>query len=382
METMNGRLTLPHGVGYSVIVLPERTDIPLSVLTKLEKLVLDGATVLGPKPNRDTTLADYPRCDEQVKAIANRIWGDRNDKAAADHSYGKGRVIADRKRVREILQQQGIGPDFAYSSPGSKADLDYIHRRTPDSDIYFVTNTQMDEAEAECTFRVPSRVPQFWYPDTAEIKPCTDYARVPGGMKLKLRLPPAGSVFVVFSGSAPDTTPTPAPQQIDDKTPSPLEITGPWQVRFPPKLGAPPSRVFDQLVSWTTIPDDGIKFFSGTATYLKDFDVPATMLAENHRLELSLGQFRNVAEATLNGKPLGILWKPPFTYDVTGLVRSGKNELKIEITNVWANRLVGDAKLPREKRVTRITQKAPIGGPLESGLLGPVQLRAAGKSDR
>jgi hypothetical protein len=280
------------------------------------------------------------------------------------------------------LQQQGIGPDFAYSSPGKPADLDYIHRRTLDSDIYFVTNTQMEEAEAECTFRVTSRLPQFWYPDTAEIKPCTDYARVPGGMKLKLRLPPAGSVFVVFSGSAPDTAPTPAPQRIDSKPPSPLEITGPWEVRFPPNLGAPPSRVFDQLVSWTTIPDDGIKYFSGTATYLKDFDVPATTLAGNHGLELSLGQFRNVAEATLNGKPLGILWKPPYSYDVTGLVRSGKNELKIEITNVWANRLVGDAKLPREKRVTRITQKAPIGGPLESGLLGPVQLRATGNPDR
>jgi hypothetical protein len=87
-----------------------------------------------------------------------------------------------------------------------------------------------------------------------------------------------------------------------------------------------------------------------------------------------LGQIRNVADVTLNGKPLGILWKPPYVCDVTGIIRSGKNELKIEIVNLWANRLVGDAKLPREKRVTRITQKVPIQGPHESGLLGPVQL--------
>jgi len=84
--------------------------------------------------------------------------------------------------------------------------------------------------------------------------------------------------------------------------------------------------------------------------------------------------------ATLNGKPLGILWKPPYTYDVTGIIRSGKNELKIEIVNLWANRLVGDANLPREKRVTRITQKVPIAGPHESGLLGPVQLRLLGET--
>jgi hypothetical protein len=193
-------------------------------------------------------------------------------------------------------------------------------------------------------------------------------------MKLKLRLPPAGSVFVVFSGALPETAPPPM-AKVDGKPLMPLEITGPWEVRFPPNLGAPPSRVFDKLVSWTTIPDDGIKYFSGTATYVKEFEVPAGFLAVDRALELSLGQLRNVADATLNGKPLGILWKPPYTYDVTGLIRPGKNELKIEITNLWANRLVGDAKLPREKRVTRITQKVPIDGPHDSGLFGPVLLR-------
>jgi hypothetical protein len=375
MQTKDGRLALPHGVGYEVIVLPERTDIPLSVLTKLENLVRDGATLLGPKPERDTTLADYPRCDEQIKAIAERVWGSNNDSRTSGHSYGKGRVIADRKRVREILQQRGIGPDFAYTSPGKPADLDYIHRRTLDADIYFVSNTQMEDAEADCTFRVTPRLPRFWHADTGRIEPCTDYTRVAGGMKLKLRLPPAGSVFVVFSGTAPEADPTPVAKQ-DRKPPAPLEISGPWDVRFPPNRGAPPSRVFDKLVSWTTIPDDGIKYFSGTATYLKEFEVPAALLAGDGPLELSLGELRNVAEVTLNGKPLGILWKPPYTCDVSGLVRSGKNELKVEITNLWANRLVGDANLSRERRVTRITQQVPIAGPHDSGLFGPVQLRS------
>jgi hypothetical protein len=376
MEFKDGRLTLPHGVSYEVIVLPERTDIPLSVLTKLETLVREGATLLGPKPERDTSLADYPRCDEQVKSIADRIWGSNTDSKTSGNSYGKGRVIADRKRVREILQQRGIGPDFAYTSPGKPVDLDYIHRRTLAADIYFVSNTQMEEAEADCTFRVMPRLPQFWHADTGKIEPCTAYTRVPGGMKLKLRLPPAGSVFVVFSGTAPEAA-TPAPVAVEAGKPSaPLEITGPWDVRFPPNQGAPPSRVFEKLVSWTTIPDDGIKYFSGTATYLKEFDVPAALLAGGGQLELSLGELRNVADVTLNGKPLGILWKPPYTCDVTGLVRSGKNELKVKITNLWANRLVGDATLPREKRVTRITQKVPIAGPHDSGLFGPVQLRS------
>ena len=374
MEFRDGRLVLPHGVSYSVIVLPERSDIPLSVLKKLEKLVLEGAILLGPKPVRDVTLADYPRCDQQVQAIADRMWGPGQVDQTADRSYGKGRVIADRKRLREILQQLDIGPDFTYSSPDNQADLDYIHRRTPNADIYFVSNTKMEEAVADCTFRVSRRLPQFWYPDTGKIEPCNRYTYVSGGTKLRLRLPPAGSVFVVFSGVAPEVVPAPAPEPTV-RTVATLELTGPWEVRFPPNLGAPPSYVFEKLVSWTAIPDEGIKYFSGTATYLKEFEVPASMLVDGRRLELDLGQVRNVAEATLNGKPLGIAWKPPYSYDVTGVVRVGKNELKVEIVNLWANRLVGDAKLPREKRVTRLTQKVKINGPLESGLLGPVQLR-------
>lgn len=374
MEFKEGRLVLPHGVSYKVVVLPERPDIPLAVLEKLEKLVRDGATLLGPKPSRDTSLADYPRCDERVKAVAERLWGPGDGTQTRERSYGGGRVLSDRNAVREVLRQRGIGPDFAYTCPGKPADLDYIHRRTLDSDIYFVSNTRMEDAETECTFRVdPLRRPQFWHPDTGEIEPCTAFECVAGGVKLKLRLPPAGSIFVVFSGAAKEATPTPPPAD-DNNPPAPLEITGSWEVRFPLNLGAPPSRVFEELVSWTIIPDDGIKYFSGTATYVKEFDVPDRLLAGGGRLELSLGQLRNVADATLNGRPLGILWKPPYSYDVTGLVRSGRNELKIEIVNLWANRLSGDAKLPLEKRVTRLTQKVPVSGPLESGLLGPVRI--------
>jgi hypothetical protein len=193
-------------------------------------------------------------------------------------------------------------------------------------------------------------------------------------MKLRLRLPPAGSVFVVFSGEVTADLPEP-PVKVNGKPLLPHEITGPWEVRFPPNWGAPASHVFEKLISWTEMPDDGIKYFSGTATYFKTFEVSEAWLKVDRRLELSLGELRNVAEATLNGKPLGILWKPPYVYDVKGLVRPGKNELKIEITNLWANRIVGDEKLPREKRVTRITQKLPVQGPHPSGLLGPVQLR-------
>lgn len=371
MEFKAGRLTLPHGVSYAVIVLPERTDIPLAVLQKLERLVSQGATLLGPKPTRDVTLADYPRCDQQVQALANRMWGTGREEEASGRAYGQGRIVPNRNRVHDILQERGLGPDFSYTSPGKPADLDYIHRRTLAADIYFVSNTQMEEAEADCLFRATRRPAQLWFPDTGEIQSLPDCENVAGGSKLKLRLPPAGSVFVVFGGAARPTITAPMPPT---NALPPLEITGPWKVTFPPNLGAPSSRVFEKLVSWTTIPDEGIKYFSGTATYLKEFEVPASLLAGGNHFELDLGQLRNVAEATLNDQPLGIRWKPPFCYDVTGLVRPGKNTLAVKITNLWANRLAGDAKLPPDKRITRLAQKVGLSGPLESGLFGPVQL--------
>ena len=365
---------MPHGVSYAIIVLPERTDIPLAVLRKLEKLVREGATLLGPKPSRDVTLADYPRCDRQVQAIAEQMWGPGKGGETTDHSYGKGRVVSDRKRVREILHQRGLGPDFSYSSPGKPADLDYVHRRTADTDIYFVSNTTMEDAEADCVFRVAHRPAQLWFPDTGEVQSRSDCQPVAGGEKLRLRLPPAGSVFVVFGGNAKPTLPVPT-SNAPAATLASLTLTGPWKVKFPPNLGAPPSRTLNQLVSWTDIPEKGIKYFSGTATYLKEFDVPESLLARGGALELDLGQLRNIAEVTLNGKSLGIRWKPPFSYEVSGLVRPGKNTLAVKITNLWANRLAGDALLPPDKRITRLTQKLRLSGPLESGLLGPVQLR-------
>jgi hypothetical protein len=321
-------------------------------------------------------LTAYPRCDRDIQSLAARLWGECDGKQVRERAYGKGRIVWDRKRVRDILQQRGIGPDFSYSSLGEPVDLDYIHRRTMDTDVYFVSNTQVQDAEADCVFRVASRRAQLWFPDTGEIQPYPDSESVAGGVKIRLRLPPAGSVFVVFGGNAEPTLPVPTTKATTTAL-APLEITGPWEVKFPPNLGAPPSRVFEKLVSWTTIPDDGVKYFSGTATYLKEFEVPASTLAHGRHLELDLGQLRNVAEATLNGQPLGIRWKPPFSYDVSGIVRPGKNTLAVKITNVWANRLAGDAHLPRDKRITRIAQKVGLGGPLEAGLFGPVRLRVA-----
>ena len=180
---------------------------------------------------------------------------------------------------------------------------------------------------------------------------------------------------------------------------APLEIAGPWQLTFPPNWGAPTSVTFNKLMSWTDSTDDGVKYFSGTATYTKEIDIQATDLRTNQLLWLDLGRVKNIAEVSLNGKPLGILWKPPFRVDITKLARPGKNKLEVKITNLWPNRLIGDEQLPDDrewvgKRLRAWPQWVLDGKPsptgrftfttwhhwtkddalLESGLIGPVRL--------
>ncbi len=181
--------------------------------------------------------------------------------------------------------------------------------------------------------------------------------------------------------------------------PSPIEIGGTWNVSFPPGWKAPAETTFDRLESWTANSDPGVKYFSGTATYEKEIEIPGKLLGDNQELWLDLGAVKNFAEVSLNGKSLGILWKPPFCVNLTGAARPGKNALKVKVTNLWPNRLIGDELLPPDcewngKELKQWPQWLLGGKPsptgrltfttwhhwtkddtlLESGLLGPVRL--------
>lgn len=160
--------------------------------------------------------------------------------------------------------------------------------------------------------------------------------------------------------------------------PDPITVPGPWEVRFDQKWGAPASTTFDRLTSWTEHGNPAIRYYSGTAEYVKGIDLPSSILGRDRVLSLDLGGLANLAEVSLNGRNLGILWKPPFRVDITGLVHAGKNSLRVRVTNLWVNRLIGDSALPQEKRLTWTTFNPynPQSPLMPSGLLGPVMVRA------
>jgi len=185
--------------------------------------------------------------------------------------------------------------------------------------------------------------------------------------------------------------------------PPPVEIAGPWEVRFAPGGGAPARIILDELVSWNEHGDPGVRHFSGAATYRGTFRVPDGMPGPDRRLTLDLGRVQVMAEVRLNGKDMGVLWKPPYAVDVTDAVRAGENALEVKVVNLWINRMIGDEELPEdsERRENGTLKKWPDwlqegkssptgrftftswrlwkrGDPLqESGLLGPVVLRAS-----
>ncbi|MBN2216439.1 MAG: hypothetical protein JW719_03585, partial [Pirellulales bacterium] len=141
--------------------------------------------------------------------------------------------------------------------------------------------------------------------------------------------------------------------------PAPLAIEGPWTLEFPPNWDAPKSVTLDRLVSWPEHDNEGVKHFSGTAVYRKTFNIPANRFGKDKRLSLDLGHIAVIAEVTLNGRDLGVVWKPPYRVDVTGAARPGANDLVVRVTNLWPNRLIGDERKPPYLKWN------PDGGPAE-----------------
>lgn len=365
-----GRIELPDGMSYRVLVLPNYSAIALPVLRKVRELVAAGATVIGPRPSTAMSLAGYPQCDAMVQQLAGELWGPETA-GPAEHKYGSGRVIAGRT-AREVLSAGGILPDCDGIGIVN-GTLNYIHRRTADADIYFVANRSNQTVTAACTFRVKGLVPELWNAVTGEHRFALAYQVQPDGrITVPLQFDPCGSWFVVFRAPAAQHPPT-GPRNFPEFTElQPLDAD--WTVAFDPKWGGPESAAFPRLVSWTTRPEPGIKYYSGTAVYRKTFTAPA--LPAGREVWLDLGQVDELAEVKVNGQSCGIVWTPPFRVRLTPALHSGANQLEVAVVNFWPNRIIGDAALPPAQRRTRtnIRKLTTQTSLMDSGLLGPVRL--------
>ena len=454
LSVQDGRLVLPDGMSYRMLVLSGGETMTPGLVRKLKELADGGATLLvNGKPSvASPSLADLGAGDEEVKKMAAELWP---------------RLVSG-KTPAQVLAENGIKPDFT-----SEPILRYIHRSVGDAELYFVANPESDSLDARASFRVTGRKPELWWPETGKITPVLAYEERDGVITLPLHLEQLGSVFVVFrpaeSAPAPFRSITfdgrslvpdlsaalqlppskgPVPPKINHDAaiepppafdisrgliwrsgtyvvettsgnkmelqvalPAAQEISGTWQVNFEPAWGpfkAETCRpagefVFQQLEDWSKRPEEALRYYSGTAIYRKQFEWKSAN--EKTRFYLDLGKVAVTAEVRLNGKDLGILWKPPFRVDVTDALKPGANKLELKVVNLWVNRMIGDEQIPREPEPPRGKNPGENKWPdwllegkpdpagrytfatwrswrkdeqlAESGLLGPVRIHAA-----
>lgn len=380
LAVRDGRIVLPDGMSYRVLVLPDRKSMLVEILAKIKELVEAGATVVGPPPERAPGLKNYPQSDEQLKAMAGELWGPCNGQTVKQNKVGKGLIVWGRT-LREVLAERDVMPDFEYTGENEDAFLDFIHRRTDQADIYFVVNRRARSERVKCSFRIEGEQPEFWDPVGGTIAAATVFQQKRGRTIVPMELAPHGSMFVVLQ----KPTSQRMASNMNERFPNRLtteQLGGPWQVQFDPEWGPAEPVTFDALISWTDHDNPLIKYFSGQATYRTTFDL-AGGNPGNARMWLDLGRLKNLAAVRLNGKNVGVVWTAPYRVEITDAVQPKGNRLEIDVVNLWPNRLIGDAGLPPERRrtrtnVTSFKKDTPL---LPSGLLGPVQLRTTGRME-
>ncbi|MDD4103344.1 MAG: glycosyl hydrolase, partial [Kiritimatiellae bacterium] len=354
VSVKDGEIVLPDGMRYRLLAIDlddERTSP--AVLRKIAELKEAGVPVVfgSRKPQQVASVAAEA---EEVQKLAEKLW-------------------AGSPTLEAALKAKGLAPDF-------EGPFEYTHRRDGGTEIYFIAG----HGKAACTFRVSGKRPELWDAVSGRIEAVPFETTPDGRTRLALDLPEHGSAFVVFRAQTQASAVASRGSNVASREVA--NLPGSWDVTFQTGRGAPERAVFDKLINWATHADLGIKHFSGTATYRKTFEVTAQQAGG--KAVLQLGSVAALAQVWLNGKDLGIVWTAPWQVELTGALKAGANELKIEVTNPWANRLVGDAALPPEQRITQSnmafekgkrTLRAFQGFASEdmlqpSGLMGPVRL--------
>ncbi|MDP4291174.1 MAG: glycosyl hydrolase [Bacteroidota bacterium] len=371
----NGKIMLPDGAGYHLLVLPDTIRMSLPIARKIKTLVAGGAVILGRYPVCSPTLSDLGKGDEEVRAIADELWGSNKNNPSGVHPYGKGKVYWGTS-IEAIMNDIGLKPDVSNGKPFWDQDILFTHRKTDNEHIYFIANHKDQPEKSTFTFRVGGMQPELWDPLTGETRNLTQFTTDGKTTTLPLEFYPQQSFLIVYRKPIKNSPASATPNFPTLRTLQTLQ--GSWKVHFDPRWGGPETTTFETLTSWSKNSLPGIKFYSGTARYEKEFLLSAQDIAAGKHLLINLGKVANIACVYLNGKRVGNVWCKPWQSDISCFAVKGVNKLEIEVANLWTNRLIGDSGLPEEQRIAYATSNSltPKSTLTESGLLGPVTIIA------
>lgn len=260
-------------------------------------------------------------------------------------SAGFPSLYADYAEVAQLLQRMGVPPDFEADVP-----LRYTHRQGAGAEWYFVANPSRRSVTAQCGFRVTGLRPERWDPKSGAQKRVDTYHEEGGRTFLTLELGPEESCFIVFrkGWTAPRSSST---EKVSARPALRVEMMGPWEVSFQPHRGAPEKVALERLIDLSKHPLEGVRYFSGVATYRSTVHWQPPW--PRARATLDLGRVEVMARVRVNGREAGVVWHEPWTVDVTAVMKRGENRLEIEVANLWVNRLIGDEHLPPDAEWNR-----------------------------
>jgi hypothetical protein len=359
-----GKILLPNGLEYAVLAVMKSEHMRPEVLKVLEKLIKEGAVVVAYKPTRVPGLNNADADLAELQKLTTRIWGEADGKTVFKNNYGKG-VVYETESTLDALKDINILPDFDFSVengeqygktlfPGN--GMEFIHRKTALTDVYFVSNQHYQPKTVKAQFRIADKVPELWDAVTGTIIDAPEYTKLEDGrMEVTLRLDGAGSVFVVFRNALKE-------ESSNNYKPA-IEVARhtfetPWQVSFDGN-GAPGPIVMEELTDIAKHETADVKYFSGTISYQNQIKIDE--LKEGAKMILNLGEVNVAAEVIVNGESSGFLWKYPFAMDITGKLKVGENTFKVNVANLWINRIIGDQELPEDSEWTTDTGSTARG---------------------
>ena len=366
LTVKDGKLVLPNGIAYSILVLPRLETIRPELLAKIKELVAQGAVILGPKPSRSPSLENFPQADQQVKQMADELWGNIDSVTTKVNHYGKGLVMSGMG-LQDALAMLKVIPDMKVNND----QVLFIHRQLQDGSIYFVANQNNKPVDITSAFRISGKRPELWNAIDGSVRALPSFTETDSTTSVPLKLAPFESAFIVFKQDAKqgDTAKTnyPAAEQT-------IAINQPWKVTFNHQMRGPANPVvFNTLTDWSQNTNDSIKYYSGTAFYHNTFKLDNIKKHTNYVIDLGLAYA--IAKVFVNGVEMGGAWTPPYQVDITKALKPGNNEVEIKVVNTWMNRLIGDSRLPAAERKTSVHYgPGPTTGLEPSGLLGPVKI--------
>ena len=408
-DVENGKIIFPGASSYEIMVLPDFRTMTPALLEKILSLVEKGAKIIGTPPVKSPGLTNYPKCDDQVKNLSEKLWGALQiPDNVSMRTYGEGNIYwggdisniapdvlyPSYEKTAELLLQMNIPADFQ----SGNNTIRFGHRRTADQDIYFISNRTNEIQKTACTFRA-SGEPELWSGVDGSSRKIGEYTTVNGITTVDLEFVPFESYFVVFNRNKAVEN-----ELVNNRPNFPAintmkTIEGAWDVSFNPKYGGPEKVQFDELQDWTEHDKRGIRYYSGIAVYSKVFTINDL---EDVKYYIDLGEVNDLARVKLNGTDMDVIWCAPWRIDISDALKNGENQLEIEVANRWVNRLMGDRQEPDANVRTVKFNAGYMGGEeytagrytftpesamtnfkvtelLPSGLLGPVTIQKSVK---